>query len=311
MGDEHLDIISETKSDKFIKYSVKNLVPNPSEFEDDSECDVPACNDFTTFFNLLFDADDDLFSSDDESFSDEDISKEIYSNPLFDEEIIFIKIDPHHFNIDSDLIESLLNQDSLIFLLLRRLILFFMSSPVNSFFSNQFHQELMNSTVILRKKFVLSRNYCMITHLLVPRKNLFLKILMLQSNLSLHLLSPLRIVTLLWIRSIYLLLRMPPGIENDDYDSDGDILILEDLLINYSLSLLKNESFHFDIPSSPRPPAKPPDDDEIEPTLGIWTDKVVDDISIPMPRLLPNQPTLASNQDKSPHFLSHRGLKAF
>nr|GEW70551.1 hypothetical protein [Tanacetum cinerariifolium] len=37
---------------------------------------------------------------------------EIYSNPLFDEEIISIKIDPHHFSAEYDLIESLLNQDS-------------------------------------------------------------------------------------------------------------------------------------------------------------------------------------------------------
>nr|GFC51681.1 hypothetical protein [Tanacetum cinerariifolium] len=80
---------------------------------------------------------------------------------------------------------------------------------------------------------------------------------------------------------------MPPSIENDDYDS---------------------ESFHFDIPSSYRPPAKPPDDDS-----RILTIKVVDDISehdVPMPRILPTQPTLVLNQEKSPHFLSHRGLKA-
>ncbi|GKF12582.1 hypothetical protein Tco_0050508, partial [Tanacetum coccineum] len=53
---------------------------------------------------------------------------------------------------------------------------------------------------------------------------------------------------------------MPPGIENDDYDSEGDILFLEELVSNDSPSLPKNESFHFDIPSSFRPPAKPPDD---------------------------------------------------
>nr|GFD50669.1 hypothetical protein [Tanacetum cinerariifolium] len=47
-------------------------------------------------------------------FSDENIQKEIYSNPLFDKEIISIKIDLHHFNAESDLIESLLNQNSLI-----------------------------------------------------------------------------------------------------------------------------------------------------------------------------------------------------
>ncbi|GKF82990.1 hypothetical protein Tco_0244646 [Tanacetum coccineum] len=58
---------------------------------------------------------------------------------------------------------------------------------------------------------------------------------------------------------------MPSGIENDDHDSKGDILFLEELLSNYSPSLPVNESFHFDVPSSPRPPAKPPDDDEIEP----------------------------------------------
>nr|GEX89095.1 hypothetical protein [Tanacetum cinerariifolium] len=52
---------------------------------------------------------------------------------------------------------------------------------------------------------------------------------------------------------------MPPGIEDDDYDSERNILILEELLSNDSLSLLENESFYFDTPSSPRPPAKPSD----------------------------------------------------
>nr|GEW73998.1 hypothetical protein [Tanacetum cinerariifolium]GEW85963.1 hypothetical protein [Tanacetum cinerariifolium] len=116
MRDEHLDTIPKKDSNEFIKSCVENLVPNPSESEDLSnirrECDVPICDDFITFSNLFFDADDNFSSSDDESFSDEDIPKEIYSNPLFNEEIISIKIDPHHFNAESDLIESLLNQDS-------------------------------------------------------------------------------------------------------------------------------------------------------------------------------------------------------
>ncbi|GKC33830.1 hypothetical protein Tco_1046214 [Tanacetum coccineum] len=96
MGDEHLSTIPETKLDKLIKSSVENLVPIPSESEDfsdnESECDVPVFDDFTTFFNPLFDSDDDFSSIDDESFSDENI-------------------DPHHFNVESDLIESLLNRD--------------------------------------------------------------------------------------------------------------------------------------------------------------------------------------------------------
>nr|GFD24192.1 hypothetical protein [Tanacetum cinerariifolium] len=52
---------------------------------------------------------------------------------------------------------------------------------------------------------------------------------------------------------------MPSGIEDDDYDSERDISILEELLDNYSISLPISESYHFDIPSPYRPPAKPPD----------------------------------------------------
>ncbi|GKB82744.1 hypothetical protein Tco_0949639 [Tanacetum coccineum] len=114
MGDEHLSTISETKSDEVIKSSVENLVPIPSELEDfsdiESECDVPVCDDSTTFSNPLFDSDDDFSSSDDESFSDEDVPKEIYSNPLFDEEIISDKIDASI--ISSPKIDSLLEQFS-------------------------------------------------------------------------------------------------------------------------------------------------------------------------------------------------------
>ncbi|GJW79078.1 hypothetical protein Tco_0140760 [Tanacetum coccineum] len=118
MGDEHLGTIPEKESDELIKSSVENLVLIPSESEDfsdnESECDMPVCDDFTTFSNPLFDSNNDFTSSDDKSLSDEDDPKEnfkIYSNPLFDEEIISSKIKPHHFNAESDLIESLLNRD--------------------------------------------------------------------------------------------------------------------------------------------------------------------------------------------------------
>nr|GFB26594.1 hypothetical protein [Tanacetum cinerariifolium] len=68
MGDEHLDTVPATKSNKFIKSSVENLVSNPSESEGGNGCDVPAC--FTTFSNILFDADYDFYSVDDQSLSD-------------------------------------------------------------------------------------------------------------------------------------------------------------------------------------------------------------------------------------------------
>ncbi|GJT79513.1 hypothetical protein Tco_1053855 [Tanacetum coccineum] len=89
------------------------------------------------FSNPLFDADDDFSSSDDKSFSDEDVPKKIYSNPLFDEEIISTKIDPHHFNVESDLIESLLNRDILI-----------VSSPKSDSLLEEFSDELPHIDLI-------------------------------------------------------------------------------------------------------------------------------------------------------------------
>nr|GEV50564.1 hypothetical protein [Tanacetum cinerariifolium] len=270
MGNEHLDTILETESDKFIKSSVENLVPNPSESKDDSECDVPACDDFITFSNLLFDADDDFSSSDDESFSDEDISKEIYSNPLFDEETISIKIDPHHFNAESNLIESLLNQDSSIISFSLKIdsilyefageLILLKSIPPGIDESDCDPEEEIrlikkllyhNSSSRPLEEFI-SENFDAAIESFSPSPIPVEDSDSLMDRINLSFTSDD---------------SMSSSIENDDYDSEGDILILEELLSNYSLSLSENESFNFDNSSSPRPPAKPPDDDEIEPNL--------------------------------------------
>nr|GEY45385.1 hypothetical protein [Tanacetum cinerariifolium] len=100
---------------------------------------------------------------------------------------------------------------------------------------------------------------------------------------------------------------MPPGIE-DDYDDDSkrDILIHEELLDNYSLSLPVIESFYFDIPSFSRPPAKPPDGN-----TRILNIKMMGDNSkqkVPISGLMI---TLVSNQEKSPDLLSHRSPEIF
>ncbi|GKB91420.1 hypothetical protein Tco_0963692 [Tanacetum coccineum] len=132
MVDKHLDTTPETESNEFIKSSVENLVQNPRESEDECECDVPDCDDsqttnFSTFSNPLF---DDSTSSDDESSHEEDIhemSFKTYLNPLFDldEEIISSEFNPIHnedldstpkndrFDTESYLLESLLNRDTL------------------------------------------------------------------------------------------------------------------------------------------------------------------------------------------------------
>nr|GFB36668.1 hypothetical protein [Tanacetum cinerariifolium] len=80
------------------------------ESEGENGCDVPSC--FTTFSNILFDDKYEFNSVDDQSLHNEDFSKKIFSNPLFEEEIISIKKNQHHFHAESDLVESMLNRDS-------------------------------------------------------------------------------------------------------------------------------------------------------------------------------------------------------
>ncbi|GJZ54456.1 hypothetical protein Tco_0609341 [Tanacetum coccineum] len=352
--DEHLDTIPETESDEENESSVEDLNLTPSESEDlsdiESECDVPVCDDFMTFSNPLFDSNDDFTSSDDESFSDEDVPKEnfkIYSNPLFDEEIISTKIDPHHFNAESDLIESLLNRDTSI-----------VSSPKFDSLLEEFSGELAHinliSPEINEADFDPEEEIRLVEKLLYdnssprPPEELNSE----NSDAVIESCSPYPIPvegsdSLMEEIDIFLAPDdlIPSGIENDDYDSKGDILFLEELLSNDSLSLPENKLFHFDRyydPSPPCPPVKPPDDDgihfDIEPDTGILTAKVVDDISehyVLMPSILPTHPTrcpvintllsfssenenkvfnsgiLASNEEKSPHLLSHRDFKAY
>ncbi|GJX04607.1 hypothetical protein Tco_0190523 [Tanacetum coccineum] len=124
---------------------------------------------------------------------------------------------------------------------------------------------------------------------------------------------------------------IPPGIKNDDYDSEGGVLFLVELLNNDSLSLTEYESFHVDfynVPSSPRLPEKPPDDDG-------YSDNSTRELYVHVPNVLPTLPTLypvfdtllpflsknedkvfnpeilISKEEKSPHILSHQGFKVF
>ncbi|GKB10755.1 hypothetical protein Tco_0844678 [Tanacetum coccineum] len=190
MGDEQLDTIPEKESDEIIKSSVKNIVPIPSGSEDfsdnESKCDVPECDEtsptFTTFSNPLFDSNDDFTSSDDESLSDEDVPMEnfkIYSNPLFDdEEIISTKIDSFDFLFEE--------------------------------FSGELAHIDPIPPGIEKADFDLEEEIRLVENLLYdnssprPSEELNLEIAdTILESLSLHLLSPLRIVTLLWRRSMF------------------------------------------------------------------------------------------------------------
>nr|GEW14708.1 hypothetical protein [Tanacetum cinerariifolium] len=307
MGEEHLDTVPAMESDEFIKSNVENLVPNPSESEGENECDMPVCEAFTTFLNILFEAEYDFYSSDNQSFYDEDFPKEIYSNPLFDEEIISMKTNQHHFNVESDLIESMLNHDSSII----------SYSKIDSLF-DEFAGEL---TLLKSVSPVIDETDCY-----PEEKTYFIKRLLYDnssprppkefvfenSDAEIKSFSPSPIPvedsdslmeeTDLSFTPDY---PMPSGIKEDDYDSEKDIPILEELLSNDSLSIPENKSFYFDISSFSRPPAKPPDGN-----TGILNVKmmcVISEQKVPMPRLMI---TLVPNQEKSPDLLSHQGLEA-
>ncbi|GJW73735.1 hypothetical protein Tco_0133105 [Tanacetum coccineum] len=133
MGDEHLDTIPETESDEFIKSSVEDLVPIPSESEGipDKMCDVPLCNNPTPLnalnehSEIVVNSNDDNSSSDDDSPYGENIDYVDALSP--DVEIVSLEVveivDPEVGRIDDDILltikddilrEKLLNVNLLI-----------------------------------------------------------------------------------------------------------------------------------------------------------------------------------------------------
>nr|GEV13215.1 hypothetical protein [Tanacetum cinerariifolium] len=274
MGDEHLDTISATELDEFIKSSVENLVPNPSESEGENEY----------------------------------LLEKIYSNPLFDEEIIPMKIGPHSFNAESDLIESMPHHDSSIII-----------SWKNDSLFDEFAGELtllksilpgINETDChLEKETHFTKRLLYDNSSSRPPEEFVFE----NSNADIESFSPYPIHIKdsdSHMEEIDLSFNpddsMSPGIEEDDDDSERDIPILEELLDNYSLSLLEIELFHFDISLSYCPLAKPPDGN-----TGILNIKMIGDISdqkVPIPNLMI---TRVSSQEKSPDLLPHQGLEAF
>ncbi|GJX55111.1 hypothetical protein Tco_0285008 [Tanacetum coccineum] len=282
MGDEHLSTIPETESDEVIKSSVENLVPIPSESEGipDNECDVPDCDDsqttnFSMFSNPLF---DDSVSSDDESSHEEvihEMSFKTYSNPLFDldEEIISSEFNPIHS--ESYLLESLLNRDTLM-----------ASSPkVDSTF-DEFVGELKTIPpgIVNREH----EEYISMMERLLYDKSTPRPPEAFQANSDTIIESlptfPIPVEDSDSLREEIDIFpgpddSIPPGIESDDYDSEGD---------DNSTSLPEFESFHVDYPDS-----------------GDSTIDVVEGIPVDVPNILPTHPTLHMDFDFIP---SHNDL---
>nr|GFA92948.1 hypothetical protein [Tanacetum cinerariifolium] len=334
MRDEHLSTISKTESYKVIKFSVKNIVPIASKSEvtsdNESECDVPVNDEssliFTTLSNHLFDYNNDFTSSDDDSLSNEDVPIEnfkIYSNSLFDdEERISTKTDPYYFNDEFNLLKYLLNQDTLID-----------SSLKFDFLLEEFSGKLAHIDPIPpgieEADFDLEEEIRLVKNLLYdnssPRSPEELNAEI--ADMIVEFLSPTPIPIKdsdSQIEEIDLFLDtdelMPPGIKNDNYDSEGDIHFLEELLSNDTPPLPENESSKFDHhadPSFPRPPPKPPDVEifsDFEPDTDVLIAKVLEVISkhyVLMPKVLPSQPTLCPNFDTLLPFSSKNEDKVF
>nr|GEV83949.1 hypothetical protein [Tanacetum cinerariifolium] len=194
-NDEHLDIILKTESDEENVSSVEDLNLTPSEPEDLSDIKRRSKGKFQNLFE-----------------------------PSFDEEIISTKIDPHHFNAESDLIESLLNRDTSI-----------VSSPKFDSLFEDFSGELAHIDLISREideaDFDPEEEIRLVEKLLYdnsfprPLEELNFE----NSDAVIESFSPSPIPvegsdSLMEEIDIFLAPddSIPPGIENDDYDSEGD-----------------------------------------------------------------------------------------
>ncbi|GKA01802.1 hypothetical protein Tco_0674467, partial [Tanacetum coccineum] len=279
MEDEHLNIIPKTKSDEENESSIKDLNPIPGESEVlsndltdyESECDMPVCDDS---------------SSKNEGLED------IVSIPLGNE------ID----NLDAipDSVQSLLNRANLIIFLIEKFT--GNLAPIDPILPGTVEADPEEDIRLIKN---------LLNDDSSPHSPKELNSEIPDAIIESFSPSPILVEdsdSLMDEIDIFLASddSIPPGIKNDDYDSEGDVLFLEELLNDDSISLPEYESFHVDfynVPSSLRPPEKPPDDDvyfDIEHDTGVLTTKVVDDISdnstrelyVHVPNVLPTLPTL-------------------
>nr|GEV94935.1 hypothetical protein [Tanacetum cinerariifolium] len=245
--------------------------------------------EFTTFSNVLCDAECEFDSSDDQSCSDEDVLEKIVSKPLSEEEIIPMEsLRTHDSSLSiSSKIDSLLDEFAGELTLLKSIPSGIDEADCDFEEDIRLIEKLLydNSSPRPQEEFVFANSDAASESFSpspIPIKDS--DSYMEEIDLSLNPDDP-----------------MPPGIKEDDDDSERDIPILNELIDNYSLSLPKKESFHFDIPLFSRPPAKPPDGN-----TGILNIKMMGDISDQKAFMHKLMITLASHQEKSPDFISHR-----
>nr|GEX34539.1 copia protein [Tanacetum cinerariifolium] len=245
--------------------------------------------EFTTFSNVLCDAECESDSSEDQSSSDEDILKKIVSKTLSEEEIIPMEsLRTHDSSLSiSSKIDSLLDEFA------GELTLLKLIPPGIDETDCDFEEDIRliekllydNSSPRSPEEFVSVNSDASI-------KSFSSSPILVKASDSL-----MEEIELFYTPNY----PMPPGIVDEDYDSERDILIPKDLPSNNSLSFAEKMSFFFYIPPFSRPLAKPPDGD-----TGFLNIKMMGDIYDQKAFMHKLMITLASHQEKSPDPLSHR-----
>nr|GEV67574.1 reverse transcriptase domain-containing protein [Tanacetum cinerariifolium] len=275
MGYEHLNTTPETESDEIIKSGVKNLIRIPNEYEvtseDESECDLPVCEDH---YEILFDSKNDDISSDDDAF--EDI--EYVEATVLDSELVSLEEENDFLN-DNPTPDCVLKSSSS-FLIFEEFdnSLSDNFSPEFETFSDHTEETTSGSTTTHANKSLPEYDsFCFEIEL---DQGSLISVVMKDISDDSSNDPPLEEVDLFLASDN----SIPPGIENFDYDSDGDIHFLEELLVDDSIPFPESGSSNFDHQNDllfPRPPLEPSDVEfyfDCEPNSGEVISAVINNI---------------------------------
>nr|GEV71011.1 hypothetical protein [Tanacetum cinerariifolium] len=225
LNDDHTSDF-KTKSSSI---SLNSLLEETNNFDN-------SLHELTTFSKVLFDAEYESDSSDDQLCSDEDVLEKIVSKPLCEEEIIPMEsLCTHDSSLPiSSKIDSLLDEFVGELALLKSILSGIDETDCDFEEDIRLIEKLLydNSSSRPPEEFV-SATSDGASESFSPSP-----ILVKDSDFLMEEID-------LFCTPDY---PMPPGIVDEDYDSEGDILILKDLPRNNTLSFAEKESFHFDIP---------------------------------------------------------------
>nr|GEU69538.1 reverse transcriptase domain-containing protein [Tanacetum cinerariifolium] len=228
---EHFSTTLVTKLYEVTESSVKNLLPIPSEYEDD----------FTSNGN--------------ESIPKEDVSIEVfkdYPNLLFDDDEIYSdELESHCLNVESNFVESLSNHDSLKFDHLEEFSGALM--PIRITDEERIRKEHAEYINLMERLITINPCPRPMVNANTIVESLPSSLIPIKDNDSQR-----EAIDIVFGTDELL----PLSFENDDYDSEGEIDVVEELLVDNFIPSSENKLSNFDHqddPLFPRPPSEPPD----------------------------------------------------